>query len=982
MLLNCHTYYSFKYGTLPVERLLAEIKQKGYRHFVLSDINNTSACISAIAQAAELGLNPIMGIDFRNGIKQQYIGIARNNAGFEELNNHLSIHLHQAESFQPQAPTFNNAYIIYPFTSYNGWSLKDNEYVGIHAKDLNKISFNKKINERKLVVLHSATFAEKKGFHAHRLLRAIDLNSLLSMLPVGEQTTPDEVILPKDELYFLFRNYPQIIQNTERILHDCHIHISFGKFANKNLKHYTQSVHDDVVLLRSLCSENLAYRYPKITNIVSERLEKELEIIGQMNFSSYFLINWDIVKYAQHKNYYYVGRGSGANSLVAYLLRITDVDPIGLDLYFERFINPFRSTPPDFDIDFSWTDRDDITEYIFNSFGNNQRTALLGAYNTFQFNAISRELGKVFGLPPSEIDKLQSNPDPSKTDDIGRLILRYGQWLEGFPNHLSIHSSGIIISNDPITCYTATFMPPKGFPTTHFSMIEAEDIGLYKFDILSQRGLGKIKDALSIIKQNKKVEIDIHDAKKFMADEQIKMLLREGKTIGCFYVESPAMRMLLCKLKADDYLRLVAASSIIRPGVSKSGMMREYILRFRNPELRKKARDVLPELYDILEETYGVMVYQEDVIKVAHSFAGLSLAEADYLRRGMSWKFKQRNEFSRVREQFFHNCAQKNYPIKTVNEVWNQIESFANFAFSKGHSASYAVESYQALYLKAHFPIEYMVATLNNGGGFYRNEIYIHEARMYGAVIHNPCVNKSDHQSCLYDKDVYLGFSMIHELGHQLAEDIIKERNINGHYTTLYNFIKRVSVSIEQLRLLIRSDCFAYTKKDKRALLWEAHLAFTKASAPTPRNELFEEIIPEYKLPAFANNHIDAFYDQIELLGFPPCLPFDIIEGGMPIETKAKELKKKLGQMVSIVGYLVITKKTGTSGGERMSFGTFLDKHGDWIDTVHFPPSLKEFPFNGPGCYLLTGKVTLEFDFLTLEVSKSERLAYINQDDL
>ncbi|MBL7917085.1 MAG: DNA polymerase III subunit alpha, partial [Bacteroidia bacterium] len=400
------------------------------------------------------------------------------------------------------------------------------------------------------------------------------------------------------ELYDAFASYPHIIANTIGILNNCEMDFEYGKFANKNLKFYTHSFEADMQLLKDKCNEGIKYRYKKPSAEVFKRIEKELDIIGKMNFASYFLINWDIVSYAQRKNYYYVGRGSGANSIVAYLLRITDVDPTELDLYFERFINPYRSNPPDFDIDFSWTDRDDITRYIFERFGKD-RTALVGAYNTFQHDAVIRELGKVFGLPPSEIDKLQTVKTENGLDELSKLVLRYCNLIKGMPSHISVHSSGILISQEPITTYTATFMPPKGYATTHFSMLEAEDIGLYKFDILSQRGLAKIKDTLELISKNKNNIPDLHNISEYKEDERIKELLREGKTIGCFYVESPAMRMLLSKLRADDYLRLVAASSIIRPGVSKSGMMREYILRYRNEHLRKKAREALPALYDL-----------------------------------------------------------------------------------------------------------------------------------------------------------------------------------------------------------------------------------------------------------------------------------------------------------------------------------------------------------------------------------------------
>lgn len=978
MLLNCHTYYSFGYGTLSVEELLNEVVAKGHKSFVLSDINNTSACIDMVRSAKEKGLKPIIGIDFRNGIKQKYIGIAKNNAGFKELNEHLSEHLHEAKDFEPIAPPFSNVYIIYPLQNYAGQTLRENEFIGITIKDFLKLPFsNARHQTDKLVVLNSVSFIHKAHFNAHRLLRAINENTLLSKLSKDEQASADEVMLSANDLQKSYAEYPYMLSNTEHILNDCNISFEYGKLTNKNLIHYTNSQQEDFELLRSECLKGLAYRYKNPSAEVLERVEKELDVIGQLNFASYFLINWDIIKYAQRKGYYYVGRGSGANSIVAYLLRITDVDPIDLDLYFERFINIHRSNAPDFDIDFSWTDRDDMTRYIFDRFGYH-RTALLATYSTYQKDAVIRELGKVFGLPPNEINKLQSTQ--SATDEIGKLVLRYSELIKGFPSHLSIHASGIIISQEPIHSYTATSLPPKGYPTTHFSMLEAEDIGLYKFDILSQRGLGKIKDALGFIEKNKRVEIDIHDIKKFTNDEEVKKILSVGKCIGCFYVESPAMRMLLAKLKADDYLRLVAASSIIRPGVSKSGMMREYILRFRNESVRENARKALPELYDLLKETYGVMVYQEDVIKIAHFFAGLTLAEADYLRRGMSWKFKQRNEFFKVREKFFSNCRQKGYVEKTITDIWNQIESFANFAFSKGHSASYAVESYQALYLKAYFPLEYMVATLNNGGGFYRTELYVHEARMHGAKIVPPCVNNSS-ALCDIDGDtIYLGLGIINELELGIITQIINERERNGLFESMYDFIKRVPIAIEQIRLLIRVGAFAFTGNNKKELLWEVHSLIHPLNKTIAGTELFDIVPKKFNLPVLINTSTDDAFDEIELLGFSLSSPFDLLQDKLPSYLTAKDFRFHIGKIVEIVGYLVNVKTTYTAKGDRMHFGTFLDTNGMWIDTVHFPIPAKEYPFRGNGCYILKGKVTEEFDFTSIEVHQMQRLSIVNRD--
>lgn len=989
MLLNCHTYYSYKYGTYAIKQLLTDVYNNGYRAFALTDINSTSAVLETIRLTQHKALKTVVGIDFRNGAEQKYVGLAINNNGYQELNQHLSSYLHGDLMYQDEAPAFNHAYIIYPYNTYKRWHLKDNEFVGVSVADLKRLSFfSHRIAPNKLVVLQQVSFKNKTSFNAHRLLRAIDENTLLSKLSTSSCANGTEMLCPKDELENAFAAYPHIIQNTNALLQQCDVTFEYGRLTNKNKKYYHDSLQSDIDFLRNECLKNISYRYatPHEQASAIARMEKELEVITDKEFASYFLINWDIVQYAKRKNYYHVGRGSGANSIVAYLIGITDVDPIELDLYFERFINKERTNAPDFDVDFSWTDRDDITRYIFERFGGNRQTALLGAYSTFQIDAIIQQLGKVMGLPPNEIKQLKKEWNGLQHDftlkdknDIKQLLFYYAKQLYDFPSHLSIHASGIIISEKPIMHYSATFLPPKGYPTTQFSMIEAEDIGLYKFDILSQRGLGKIKDALALIKQNKGEEIDIHATKKFTNDEQVKHLLRTGNAIGCFYVESPGMRMLLTKLKADDYLRLVAASSIIRPGVAQSGMMNEYIDRFRNEHKRIAARNKLPVLYDMLAETYGVMVYQEDVIRVAHVFAGLSLAESDALRRGMSWKFKKRAEFMAVKDSFMKNCLAKGYDEKLINDIWFQIESFANFAFSKGHSASYAVESYQALYLKAHYPIEYMAATLNNGGGFYRTELYVHEARMQGANVFVPCINKSEALSTVSGNNLYLGFNLIGELTQHTIETILMERKNNGAFTGLNDFMNRVSLSMEQLRILIRVGALGFTQKSKKELLWQAH-ALHKPQTTTNKQVLFTPASKSYQLPPLQDTWLESAFDEMELLGFTLHNPFDMLRNKPTTTLLAKDLANSVGKHIQMVAYLVTIKHTSTSTGKKMFFGTFIDAEGAWVDTVHFPESAKCYPFTGPGCYEIRGKVAKEYDFISIEVSYSKRLSLIDRE--
>lgn len=975
MYLNTHTYYSLRYGTFSSKELLSLAKLNKVDSLCLTDINSTSTCLDFVRLAKKEGIKPILGVDFRNGATQQFILIAKNNSGYFHINNYLSEFLHQKSfSIPKRAKQLLDTYVIYPFSN-DLFELNENEFIGIRPSDLNHLKFSKWMGQpEKLVILKTVSFQNKKGFNTHRLLRAIDNNTLLSKLPTSEQGNETDLMIPTRDLKELYVEHPFIIKNTERILNSCSINFDFANSSPKNQKTYSDNEHLDFKLLKKLAYDGLHYRYQKIGKRVLDRLEKELKIINEKQFVSYFLINWKILKYARSKQYYYVGRGSGANSIIAYLLRITDVDPIELDLYFERFINLYRTNPPDFDLDFSWRDRDDIMNYIFKSF---KHTSLIAVYNTFKYKASVRELGKVFGLPKSEIDKLSSGSfNVNQLDKLSKLVLIYSKYIQGFPNYLGIHPGGILISEKPIHRYSATYLPPKGFSTTMFDMVVAEDIGLYKFDILSQRGLGKIREAVDIVKYNHPthLEIDIHDIKRFKEDPKIKHILKNAKAIGCFYVESPAMRMLLKKLQVDNYLGLVAASSVIRPGVAKSGMMREYILRYRNPERRKDAH---PILLEIMPETYGVMVYQEDVIKVAHYFGGLNLGEADMLRRGMSGKFRSRDEFLKVKNTFFDNCNTKGHSKELTAEIWRQIESFAGYAFAKGHSASYAVESYQSLFLKAYYPLEYMVATLNNFGGFYRPEYYIHEARMHGAIIHSADVNKSLYHNNIEGNQIYLGFMMLHTFESENANRIVIERIQNGVFIDLDDFIDRVAISIEQLAILIKVNAFNFTNRNKRELLWEAYMKVNKVSLEEHIVTLFKSEKITYNTPQLDCSVLEDAFDEIQYIGFPLCSPFDLLTTPINPTLFSDDLISLVGKVVTVYGYYVTAKRTTTSKGDLMYFGTFVDAKGDHIDTVHFPPIAKKYPIRGRGVYKITGKVMVEFDCVNIDVIQFEKLAII-----
>lgn len=968
MYLNAHSYYSLRYGTLSIDDLIDKCIKAGHKSIALTDINNSTGILPFVNACNKKGIKPIVGMEFRDDNNQlSYVGIARNNKGFKELND-LITNRNLDHTKLPSRPDLSHSYLIYPYHAHPA-VLKENEYIGIKPNELNKVAFESKMKLDRYVAFPSVAFNDDNDFELHKQLRAIDNNCLISKVPEGQFADKNDRISSLDMLRSHYKSFPELLLNSERIIDACSFEFDYKKVKNKQT--FTGNKYEDKLYLEKLVFEGMQYRYSPNNEEAERRVRKELEVIDEMDFSAYFLIAWDIVNYSMNKGYYHVGRGSGANSIVAYCLKITDVCPIQLDLYFERFLNPKRKSPPDIDIDYSWKDRDDVHRYIFNKYGR-EHTALLGTISTFRDKSILRELGKVYGLPKNEIDHLIDFSDNLNRTDISEKIYNIRELiLKDFPNLRSIHAGGVLISEEPITNYTALDLPPKNLPTVQFDMYIAEDIGFEKLDILSQRGIGHINDSVELILKNRKEKIDIHDVEKFKNDEKVKQKLKSADTIGCFYIESPAMRGLLKKLECDNYISLVAASSIIRPGVASSGMMREYIYRFHNPD---KFEYLHPIMKEQLQETNGVMIYQEDVLKVCHHFGGLDLADSDVLRRMMSGKSRDRKEVSEIIDKFFSNCNEFGYPNNLTKEVWRQIESFAGYSFSKAHSASYAVESFQSLYLKAHYPSEFMVAVINNFGGFYSTRIYFNEARKSGATIHTPDVNYSVFNTTIYGKDIYMGFIHVQSLEIHYAKSIPEERERNGNFTSIENFISRLGIGLEQTIILIRINAFKFLGKTKKELLWETHILFKTSTDKIPL-ALFESQKKNFTFPKFETGKIEDLYDEYELLGYPLSgTEFDMVLTTFRGECMAKELIVHVGKKVRMVGNFVTSKKVRTKKNELMSFGTFLDSNGDFFDTTHFPDTLNQYPFQGRGIYLLLGTVVEEFGFPGIEIEKMAKL--------
>lgn len=971
MYLNCHSFHSLRYGTIPLQELIEQAIVNNVTAMALTDINTVTGIYEFIKTCKDKGIKPLVGMEFRYSNKLHFIGLAKTYKGLGEMNRFLTQHNFDGTPLPLVAPEFENVNVIYPMENVPA-VLKANEYLGVRPEQLVLVRHAKwKTYLDKMVVLQPITYRTKKEFNLHRILRAIDLNVILSNLTKEDCCKMSEFMEPQHVLAAKYEDYPQILQHTQKVIDDCNFQYDFK--TPKNKKFYTADQESDLALLTTLAYKGLKEKYGTHPE-AKARVDQELKVIDELKFSGYFLITWDIIKYSNEMGFLHIGRGSGANSIVSYCLGITAICPLDMDLYFERFLNLNRKSPPDFDIDWSWKERDIILHYIFEKY-DRDHVAFCGTNVEFKYRSILREVGKVFGLPKEELDALAINPmHLHDKNTIVAKVHKYGEMMEKYPNQRSMHSCGIIISEEPITNFTTLEMPPKGFAIVQFDMHVAEEIGFEKFDILSQRGIGHIDDSVKLIEKNQGIRVDIRNNKISLNEAKCNTFLEKGHTIGCFYIESPAMRGLLRRLKCNDYKVLVAASSIIRPGVAQSGMMKEYIFRHNYPDQFDYFHPVFKEQ---LGETYGIMVYQEDVIKIALHYGGLPAADGDILRRAMSGKGRSKEALQKVKDNFFASCEAQGHSMKLSEEIYRQIESFAGYSFCKAHSASYAVESYQSLYLKVHFPIEFMVAVINNQGGFYRTEVYVHEARMSGATILNPCVNKSEYETTLYGVDVYLGFMQLDGLQTKLAQQIIEERQLNGLYLSLEDFINRVPIGIEGIQTLIFIDAFRFTGKTKNQLLVIARLILVNFKPENRGLMLIQEPVKDYQLPVLERSKFEDAFDEIELLSFPvSCSPFELLKTKYRGDVMAKDLVKYQKKQVKMIAYLISRKHVPTKMG-AMYFGTWIDVEGELFDTAHFTNSLKQYPFQGGGCYLLLGNVEVDYHFPTVTIVKMAKMPFI-----
>jgi len=831
------------------------------------------------------------------------------------------------------------------------------------------------------VATNAVRFAHPQDHARHRLLAAITRNATLSTIPPDAVAPRDAWLKPVHEMARLYPHCPDALAQAAELAERARGEPPDGRVI-------LPSIHGQEALakLRDLSEMGARRRYggTTLSPVVRQRIEHELAIIALKGFADYFLVVSDIVSHAPT----HCGRGSVANSIVSYCLNLTHVDPLAQGLVFERFLNPGRKDPPDADLDFPWDERDAALEYVFRTYDGG-RAAMVANHVTFQRRAALREVAKVYGRPATEITTVTKRMPWSEGGPLPQLLATHanfrslalgGAWPEiahaaeaivGLPRNLSLHPGGVVIVPDVLTNYVPVQYAAKEIdtgngmlrvPTIQLEKDGTEDAGLVKIDLLGNRSLAVIRDAIAAVRDHAGVAIDYTTCRP-AEDEATREVFRTGNTMGVFYTESPASRLLCQKSRSDSFDLLVLNTSIIRPASNR--YINTYLARLHGAPYEP----LHPVLRDVLAETFGVMVYQEDVVNVCVALAGMDVADADGVRKALTKK-RPLKELRAYEAQFRAGAAERGVDPKVTDDVWSMILSFSGYSFCKGHSASYIQVALQSGYLRAHYPAEFIAGVLSNEGGYYAPFAYIAEARRMGLTILPPDANASDIRYSGRDHALRIGLMALNGLTAAGLAALIEERTRGGPFGSLDDLRRRTALTPGDLRVLVRGgacDSIALGKT-RPQMMWQVDLT---PGSPLDLSSLALPPLPEYDADRLRR-------DEYAVLGYlaschPMALYAETVRALAPVA--APDLGAHVGKLVTCVGMLTTAKPVHTIKDEPMEFVTFDDGRG-LIETVIFPDVYRNVVplLFGSGPYVMRGRVEDSYGAVTLTVTALDRL--------
>lgn len=968
-------------GLASLDFLCEKALSLGHKSLALTDTNGLYGIPHFVTVAREYGLKPIIGCEYLSEDLRLII-LCRDEVGYRALCSLLT-ELHQRgikrKETLKKIKVASKHLVVFTDDKQALEELKDSfESEALYfelTKGLSTYQDLKWLQERAIKPLATArVHMERKGedFY-YRLIRAIDENSTLEEVNLEGVHSRYCYFPENQEFQSWFELIPEALANTETAARLCRSdwfgrELIFPSFKGLSLEE--ASWH-----LRQKCMEALDWRYPnpepELLEKVEKRLSYELKIIESKGFSNYFLVVDDFVSQSGIN----CGRGSGAASIVCYLLGITHVDPIKHKLFFERFLNEKRVDPPDIDIDFPWDERDDVLDYVFEKYRG--RAAMVANHNFLRDRSAIREVAKVFGIKEDEISYITNRLPRVEVDQTWREIIRHAFKIEGCLRHLSVHCGGVVVTPGPIEDYGPIEWAAKGVPVIQWEKDQTEIAGLVKIDLLGNRSLAVVRDALNAVNKHYEKSYDYRTFNP-INDEKTREMMTLGTTMGVFYVESPGTRLYLQKQRSGEFEHNVIAGSVIRPAA------RPFANTIAERINGKPFEHFHPCLEEILDDTFGVLIYQEQVTQVAMVMAGFDVVEGNDLRKVLGKKHKEK-KLKHYREKFFEGARKREIPQHTIDQVWNMIMSFAGYSFCKPHSASYCLVSYKAAYLKAHYPAEFMAAVISNQGGFYNATAYLEEARRFGIEVLPPDINYSEDHYIGYHNQIRTGLMQIKGLRRKTLEKILCERRESGFFLSMADFLNRVSPSFEEARTLVKARAFSSLrgegdqKRPMVQLMWEVYFFYAEAKGKL--NDFSSEEIKEGSLCQIPQARE---YESLQLVdweheymgGFVSFSSWQLYRRVLEREdvSRGVDFPALKGKRIRLFGDFVTSKATRTKNGDTMLFVSFSDDTAIY-ETVFFPESyiaFRDLLFLG-GAFLVEGLVQEDYGSFVLQVSNLQR---------
>jgi len=1016
--LHTHSHYSLLDGLSKIDELVKKAKEFKMSALALTDHGNLYGGIEFYKKAKEEGIKPILGVEVYlapNGRKNKRPKIdelryhltllAKNNTGWKNLIQLVTLANLEGFYYKPRIDKeilekFSEGIICISGCQsageiskliYTGkykeaeevakWYqsiFKDDFYLEIQPFDQN---LNKKIAELgeklkiKLVVTTDSHYLNVEDKKEHEILLSVQTNAKLKDEKRMSLKDYDLHFYSQDEIYSLMGDYKEALKNTIEIAEKCNVEIELGK--TRIPKFPTPNEENSFEYLKKLVKERTPLRYKEITKEIKERIEKELNIIEKTGFADYFLIVQDYVNWAkEHGIVVGPGRGSAAGSIISYILGITSIDPIKYGLLFERFLNPERIQAPDIDVDFADQRRDEVFAYIREKYGQ-ERVAQIITFGMMMARAAVRDVARALGYPytvgdkiakliPSNLslnealNQIKELKDLYNSDKDVKKIIDSAMKLEGTARHASVHASGLVIAPEPLPNAVPLQRAPQENNTliTQFEMYSLEDLGFLKMDLLGLRNLTIIEETLNLIKETKGIEIDLNNIP--LDDKKTFELLKEGETTGVFQLESQGMRKYLKELKPSNLEDIIVMLSLYRPGPME--LIPSYINRKFGKE---KIIYIHPKLEPILKNTYGIGIYQEQMMQIARDLAGFTLAEADTLRKAIGKKIK--NLLDEQKEKLIQGMLKNGIDKETAEKIWELFPPFARYGFNRSHSASYAMISYETAYLKAHFLIEFMTSLLNiSGTDIERINFLINDAKKMKINIAPPDINLSGKNftvdfSNSNQNTIRFGLLAIKNIGEHIVEKIIEERMLHGPYENLSDFLIRIKdkdLNKKSLESLIKAGAFDSLGEDRGVLMGniENLVLFnqnTKKLSLVKQSSLFinEKQFAKIKLkPIKPVDKKTILAWEKEVLGL--YITSHPLENNPKIKNNGfiKEVKDVLeippsksnkSPKIILAGVISKTQKITTKNGEPMLFATLEDKSGS-IEMLVFNNVLKE----------------------------------------